>query len=26
VDVYCMFTDKVYGASRRSSVTSVKGA
>jgi transcription elongation factor Elf1 len=26
VDVYCMFTDKVYGSSRRSSSTSVKGA
>jgi transcription elongation factor Elf1 len=26
VDIYCMFTDKVYGSSRRSSVTNVKGA
>jgi transcription elongation factor Elf1 len=27
VDVYCMFTDKIYGKSRRSSTTpSVKGA
>jgi transcription elongation factor Elf1 len=26
VDVYCMFTDKVYGSSRRVSVTNVKDA
>jgi transcription elongation factor Elf1 len=26
VDVYCMFTDRVYGSSRRASLTSVKGA
>jgi transcription elongation factor Elf1 len=26
VDVYCMFTDKVYGSSRGTSVTSVKDA
>ena len=26
VDVYCMFTDKVYGSSRRSSVTNAKAA
>jgi len=26
VDVYCMFTDKVYGSSRRASLTSVKDA
>ncbi len=25
VDVYCMFTDRVYGSSKRSSVTNVKG-
>ena len=25
VDVYCMFTDKVYGASRRPSSTKVNG-
>jgi len=24
VDVYCMFTDKVYGSSRRAAVTNVK--
>jgi transcription elongation factor Elf1 len=26
VDVYCMFTDKVYGSSRRPSVTNAKDA
>ncbi len=26
VDVYCMFTDKVYGASRKSSVSNVKSS
>jgi transcription elongation factor Elf1 len=26
VDVYCMFTDKVYGSSRRSSVANATGA
>jgi transcription elongation factor Elf1 len=26
VDVYCMFTDKVYGSSRRASVTNAKSA
>jgi len=26
VDVYCMFTDKVYGSPRRVSVTNVKDA
>jgi transcription elongation factor Elf1 len=26
VDVYCMFTDRVYGSSRRASVTNVKDA
>ena len=26
VDIYCLFTDKVYGASRRSPVTKVKDA
>ena len=26
VDVYCMFTDKVYGSSRRASVTAAKDA
>ena len=26
VDVYCMLTDRVYGSSRRSSVTSAKNA
>jgi len=26
VDVYCMFTDKVYGSSRRPSVTTAKDA
>jgi transcription elongation factor Elf1 len=26
VDVYCMFTDKVYGSSRRASVTDAKAA
>jgi len=26
VDVYCMFTDKVYGSSRRSSVTNATNA
>ena len=25
VDVYCLFTDKVYGSSRRASATNVKG-
>jgi len=26
VDVYCMFTDRVYGSSRRASVTNTKSA
>jgi transcription elongation factor Elf1 len=26
VDIYCMFTDKVYGASKKSSVTNVKSS
>jgi hypothetical protein len=26
VDVYCMFTDKMYGRSTKSSVPAVKGA
>jgi len=26
VDVYCMFTDRVYGSSRRASVTNAKSA
>jgi transcription elongation factor Elf1 len=26
IDVYCMFTDKLYGVSRRPSTTAVKGA
>lgn len=26
VDVYCMFTDKIYGSSRRSSVTNAANA
>jgi len=26
VDVYCMFTDRVYGPSRRAPVTNVRGA
>jgi transcription elongation factor Elf1 len=26
VDVYCMFTDKVYGSSRKPSATEVKDA
>jgi transcription elongation factor Elf1 len=26
VDVYCMFTDKVYGSSRRAAVTNAKNA
>jgi transcription elongation factor Elf1 len=26
IDVYCMFTDKLYGASRRPSTPAVKGA
>jgi len=26
VDVYCMFTDKVYGSARKPSVAAVKGA
>jgi transcription elongation factor Elf1 len=26
VDVYCMFTDKIYGGSRKSAVPEIKGA
>jgi len=26
VDVYCMFTDKIYGGSKKASVQEVKGA
>jgi transcription elongation factor Elf1 len=26
IDMYCTFTDKFYGGSRRSSITEVKGA
>ena len=26
IDVYCMFTDKIYGSSRRSSTPEIKGA
>jgi transcription elongation factor Elf1 len=26
VDVYCMFTDKIYGGSKKSSVPQIKGA
>jgi transcription elongation factor Elf1 len=26
VDVYCMFTDKIYGGSKKSSVPEIKGA
>jgi transcription elongation factor Elf1 len=26
VDVYCMFTDKIYGGSRKSAVSEIKGA
>ena len=26
VDVYCMFTDKIYGGSRKSSAPAIKGA
>ena len=25
IDVYCMFTDKIYGSSRRSSAPGIKG-
>jgi transcription elongation factor Elf1 len=26
IDVYCMFTDKIYGSSRRSSAPAIEGA
>lgn len=26
IDVYCMFTDKIYGRSKKSSVPEIKGA
>jgi len=26
IDIYCMFTDKLYGGSRRTATTEIKGA